>query len=297
MRKQEIITEEERKTQDPSAVADYEGEKSNRAKLVDFEGDDYEDVPVRDNSLDGRISNFWYHYKWHTIIISFAVLFLFVGIYQIASKEKVDVSVMYTGNAVISGDNYTALSDAFDEILSQDFDGDGNKNVYVYSITYLTKRYINEQMELYASQGIDTNQLIYDVQSNQKAYSQFGDMVFAGEAGVLFLDEELFLQVKESGGLVSLEDALGREVDNAFDTHGVRLVDTAFYQFYNAAKIMPENTIICLRGPATTGGVLDTQSNVNKNFERTKSFFCDLLNFELPEGYKAPAQTNAEGAR
>ena len=110
------ITEEERKTQDMSVVAEYNGEVSNRAKLVQYEGDDYDDTPVKDESFKGKADNFWYHHKWH-VVIAAAVLFVAViSIFQFIEKgkNKTDLSVMYAGPVDIYGEQAdgVALGDA-----------------------------------------------------------------------------------------------------------------------------------------------------------------------------------------
>ena len=43
------------------------------------------------------LDNYWYHYKWTTIIVvSFAVI-LTICIVQMATKETYDITVLYTG--------------------------------------------------------------------------------------------------------------------------------------------------------------------------------------------------------
>lgn len=287
MKKDEnFITDEERQTQDMSAVADYDGSKSNRAKVVEYEGDDYVDRPVKDNSIEGRMSNLWYHYKWQLIFIPLIAICVIAGIVQMVNKEKYDVSVMYAGPSVISGDNYTALSDNLGEILSEDIDGDGNKNVYLYALNYYSEAQIAAQKELYSMQGI--HDVTFDAQANMNVYKQFNDMVFVGEAGVMFLDVSLFEQVRDAGGLVTVESALGKKHPAAVDEYGIRLGDTAFYMFFKSVQHMSPDTILCLRGPSTVGGVFDSKEETQENFENNKKLFCDIMSFTLPEGFVAP---------
>ena len=128
-----VITDEERKTQDAGAVAEYNGEKSNRAKVVDFIGDDYEDVPVKDDSLMGRVGNFFYHYKWYLIIGALFLLIGIVGFRQMAlsGKTKADLSVLYAGDARFAGGDEDAVMNALSSILKEDIDGDGERKVFL----------------------------------------------------------------------------------------------------------------------------------------------------------------------
>lgn len=276
-KKENIIEEEERKTQDMSAVRDYGGEKSNSAKLVDYLGDDYEDIPAVDNSLEGKAANVWYHYKWPIIIGVFFLVVAFVGINQMVNRVKYDISVMYAGPTVIAGDTSEAVSEALGKITMADVNGDGKTNVKIYSYTYYTDAQIEERKK----HGVNV-----DYQHNVDAYNDFNNMVFTGECGVMFLDYELFSAVRDSGGLVTLESALGRTPEGAIDEYGVKLSELKAYKFYSALQIMPPDTVVCLRGVSTTGGVFTSKKSAEKTFENSKEAFINLMNFEYPEGFE-----------
>lgn len=276
-KKENIIEEEERKTQDMSAVKDYDGEKSNSAKLVDYLGDDYEDVPVVDNSLEGKAANVWYHYKWPIIIGVFFLVVAFVGINQVANRERYDISVLYTGPSVIADANAEAVSEALESLTKTDANGDGKSNVKLYSYRYLTDAQIEERK----SHGIDV-----DYQGNAEARTNFNNMVFTGECGVMFLDYELFCTVRDSGGLVTLESVLGKTPDGALDEYGVKLSELKAYKFYTALQLMPPDTVVCLRGVSTTGGVFTSKKSAEKIFENGKEAFINIMSFEYPEGFE-----------
>lgn len=276
-KKENIISEEERKTQDMSAVKDYEGEKSNSAKLVDYLGDDYEDVPAVDNSLEGKAANVWYHYKWPIIIAVFFLIVAFIGINQMANRVKYDISVLYSGPGVIVGDNADAVSEALGNLTKTDVDGDGKTNVKIYSYTYYSEAQIEERKNL----GLNI-----DYQGNADSYSNFNNMVFTGECGIMFLDYELFCTVRDSGGLVTLESVFGETPEGAIDEYGVRLSDLKAYKFYSALQTMSADTVICLRGVSTTGGVFTSKKSAEKIFENNKEAFINMMTFEFPEGFE-----------
>lgn len=284
--KREKLTDEERKQkQDSDAVADYDGEKSNRAKYVETVGDDYVDTPVRDNTLEGRMRNFWYHYKWHTVITVVVALFLFIGINQVKNKEDFDLSVMYAGPAVINGEIYTQVSDSLSQLLDTDVDGNGKKSVYLYPFTYMTDEQVKAEMAKWEAQGI--HDVSFDKQSNEEAHTNFNNMVFTGECGVMFLDKSLFEQVRDAGGLVTLESVLGTTPEGALDEYGVTLANVDAWKFYTALHVMPEDTVLCLRGPSTVGGVFSSKKQAQRIFEANREFFVDVMTFELPEGFVA----------
>lgn len=276
----EKLTEEERSIrQDSDAIAEYDGEKSNRAKVVEHEGDDYVDTPAEDKSIEGKIKNFWYHYKWHTIATVLVALFLFVGITQMSSREKFDISVMYAGPAVVKGDDYTALSESLSGLLGNDIDGNGKKSVYIYPFTYMTDEQVAAEMKKWEEAGI--HDVSFDKKSNEEAHDNFNNMVFTGECGVMLLDESLFEQVRDAGGLVTLESVLGEKPEGALDEYGIRLSEVDAYEFFPAFKILPEDTVLCLRGPSTVGGVFTSKKSAEKTFNQNKEYFIDIMSFKV----------------
>lgn len=275
-KKNEQIQEEERKTQDMSVVAEYNGEKSNRAKLVEFEGDDYDDTPVKDDSLAGKTGNFWYHYKWHVIFAAIILFIAAVGIYQFAANRgsKTDLSVMYAGPANLSPEQTDGIKKVLGGLLSEDINGDGKKAVYLYSIYYLNTNQMSGLKEQGKQNNVDYG---IDPTANSKNMSSFSDLVFTGECGVMFLDYSLFDSVKKSGGLVSFEEGLGRTVDKSADGYGIRLCDLPAYDRYEELRAMPKETVVCLRALSTAGGVMISEAEAKANYDAGVRMMKDIL--------------------
>ncbi|MBQ7670870.1 MAG: hypothetical protein IJS45_09145 [Clostridia bacterium] len=272
-----VITETDRnRTQDMSAVAEYNGEKSNRAKLVEFVGDDYDDTPVKDNSVAGRAGNFWYHYKWHTIIIAAILIIVGVGVSQMVrnASEKTDLSVVYAGPASIHSREAEDLKDVLSDILSVDLNSDGAKRVYLYSIRCLSADQIALIKEEAKKNGSDAG---INEADNRKNYEAFSDLVFTGECGLMFLDGSLYNTVKDAGGLDKLTDALGFEPDRSFDGYGIRLCDIPAYEIYDELEVMPAETIVCLRSISTAGGVMISEREAKYNHTAGVRLLRDLL--------------------
>lgn len=270
------ITDEERRTQDMSAVAEYSGETSNRAKLVAFEGDDYDDTPVKDDTLAGRADNFWYHNKWKVIIITAVFIIAAVGIFQIISRfgDKTDLSVMYAGRANIHSEAAENIKEALGEILSVDLDGNGEKRVYLYSFYYLNDRQAAYVLDEAKKKGVESG---YDAARNAATYRSYSDLVFTGECGVMFLDMSLYENLRDVGGLEKLEDALGFAPEKTFDGYGVRLCDTAAWDRYEALHAMPEDTVVCLRSLSTAGGVMISEADAKANYEAGERLIKDIF--------------------
>lgn len=74
--------------------------------------------------------NYWYHYKWHTIIGLFILFIIGSMAHDMLTREKYDVELMITGQNYI---NYTPAS-RIALLLEQytgDYDGNGEVNVSV----------------------------------------------------------------------------------------------------------------------------------------------------------------------
>lgn len=90
------------------------------------------------------LDNYWYHYKWHTLIGAFALIVIVVCTLQMCSKEKYDLYVLYAGDTEISERaNAGGVSPA--QTLAQglrreagDLDGDGNSAVALQTLFYMT---------------------------------------------------------------------------------------------------------------------------------------------------------------
>ena len=272
-----IITDEERKTQDAGAVAEYNGEKSNRAKVVDFIGDDYEDVPVKDDSFAGRAGNFFYHYKWHLIIGAIFLLIAVVGVRQFITSEKLhsDVSALYAGDARPGGEEEAGISDALSSVLKEDIDGNGENKVYLYT-------------SYYAPGTVVTSASGEPVEISDKGYAddRLQGLIATGECGVMFIHPTLFEVLKKEGAVEKLTDALGYVPDGALDEYGVRLGDTEPYRYFEALQALPADTVVCMR--SLSSSLLTSEREAEKYYEAGKKLFSDYF------GFAAPADTGAD---
>ena len=49
------------------------------------------------------LENFWYHYKWHSIVTLFIILVVTICTVQMCKKEEYDVHFIYAGSEQIRG--------------------------------------------------------------------------------------------------------------------------------------------------------------------------------------------------
>ena len=74
------------------------------------------------------LDNYWYHYKWPTIIVAFFLIIGTISIVQLANKETYDAYVMYVGDATILDTQYYDILDSLKKV-SKDYNGDKEHKV------------------------------------------------------------------------------------------------------------------------------------------------------------------------
>ena len=135
-----------------------------------------------------KAENFWYHYKWHVIIISFFVFAIAVCTVQCATKEKPDVTVIYFTEQPTPD---MALSIMEDEIEKYMTDTNGNGEV-LCQIVNLSQTSTNGA----ANQSVsNTQRLLAEVASGENFFfiiDQYGYDYFAKQ-GLDFYDKKGFL--------------------------------------------------------------------------------------------------------
>ncbi len=184
------------------------------------------------------LDNFWYHYKWHTLGVLFALIVVTVCTLQTCSKEKHDLTLVYAGPVSLTDADLTGADQLLDRLAPGDFDGDGEKNVTLarYNI------YSTEQILALEEEGYAMNR-----QFNSSEYDNYGNYLLTGESSVYLLDPWLYENLKSADRLRSVEEVCGKVPDAMLtDGYGIRLGDTALYREYDVMKVFPEDTVICL---------------------------------------------------
>ena len=209
------------------------------------------------------LDNFFYHYKWHTIVCIFLIVAISICTFQMCSKTSYDVHIMYAGGGIISKtvdegqttSDYAKLSSQLMQ-YAEDFDGDGNISVDLLNLYIPTST---------------------DIESETLVRSDYETFKFQVESGsefyILFLSEALFL--KYASDSMIFNDIKGYTNGNDADyefvgKYGIKLSSTELYN-RPVFKIMPEDTIICIRKPTVISG------KFNAYYERSDTMLKELL--------------------
>lgn len=82
-----------------------------------------------------KIENFWYHYKWHTIITVFFIITGLVCLVQCSTKEKPDDKALLYVNQNLLDNAANDLSDRLGEYI-EDYNGNGEVLYRVNNVSY-----------------------------------------------------------------------------------------------------------------------------------------------------------------
>lgn len=190
------------------------------------------------------LENYWYHYKWTTIITAFFVFVLGIGIFQMCTREDYDIDILYTGPAMLSTEEKRDLASAFASVMPSDYNDDGEKTVMINDITILSDEQIAEKE---AEAKAESDQLYYDYSSREDAISRVGTLLTTGETVICLMDQYMYDKYKSDGAFVALEELLDSKPEYAIDDYSVYLMDTPFGQYFSACMALPSDTILCVR--------------------------------------------------
>ena len=146
--------------------------------------------------------NFWYHYKWPTLIIAFFAVFFLIAIAQMGTKNDYDAHLLYTGPAYLDGEVVAEILTSVNKAADQaydikenpaDHDSDGmincdfNKIVYVPTMT--AEEYKENDIYFF---GAD-----WDQDSAEDAFFIVEKVDFVGDL-VEVLERDLLLKVRSN---------------------------------------------------------------------------------------------------
>ena len=195
------------------------------------------------------LDNYWYHYKWPTLI---ALVFIFtfsIGIGQIAvEKNNYDVYALYAGPEYLHKEPHDMIVEEFTAVaekVSGVSDTEEEKSVNLQMLIYLNDDQITAQKQAVEATG---EMFTFDILENNNVFETFMKQLVSGENVIMFLDPYLYKTAEENGALYKVKEIIGRNVPGMTDSGmGVRLKDSGLLEKYPSLSNLPEDTILCLR--------------------------------------------------
>ncbi len=191
------------------------------------------------------LDNYWYHYKWPTIIVAFFLFVCIVCFAQCSTREQGDVTVAYAGGYTMTAEQHAKVLEIFNAIAPETEDGKGQMSVImsVYSI------YTEDEMKQAYTDGdgkLDVYSYNNAKQVSMDHLNTFGTYVMTGESAVWLVSEYVYEVQNLKKLAVPLSELYETRPEGAYDDYAVRLSETALYQYYDALKILPEDTLIVM---------------------------------------------------
>ena len=231
---------------------------------------------IKERPLSEKLENFWYHYKWHTIAIFFAVLVVVICSLQMCGKATYDVYVLYAGEMPIENtkadSNYHTMLSAL-KLVCEDYDEDGATSPLLKNLLVPT----GKEYDALAERGYDRL-----IASDMAEFEQL--MVYSSEYYLCFLSEDTFLEYDKqtsSGAypFVSLTDLVPEGSDARFASdRGIYLSSLDFGKL-SGINELPEDTVVCLRAKLKLPGAASRDTA----YDSAKATLTKILAYEIKE--------------
>lgn len=201
------------------------------------------------SKLLSKLDNFWYHYKWHTIVGLFLIFVITICSVQMCTKEKYDVHILYSGSYEIDRTSKDGNFPEYGTFISSlkkvadDYDQNGNITLSLKDLFMLSDEEIEQIQKADSSVEINRSLLIENksILSETLIYSDYY---------VCLLSPSVYNEYKVIDG-VEMFSPLSEYAQNDTDIEyysdsAVYLSSTGFYSLPGICNL-PEDTLVCLR--------------------------------------------------
>ena len=221
-----------------------------------------------------KIQNFWYHYKWHSVVAVVLIIAMVVCTLQFCSKESYDAYVLYAGSRNIgrtSKDGDVAeIATVISSLkrVSDDFDENGEISINFTNYYYLSSS---------EAAGLDdVNQALL---TNDKA--SLSSVLEHSEYYLCFISKAVYDEyhaVGSSERFVLLDGYKESHPELEYYTDSaIYLSSTEAYKLPGLSNL-PEDTLICIRHPSVLGGKSDVHT---MHFNNAKKMLEKILNLKI----------------
>ncbi len=214
------------------------------------------------------LDNYWYHYKWPTIIGAFFLAVVIVCTVQACTKDDYDLTVVYAGREALTSTEKENIRAAI-MAAAPDTDKKEKLSVGFNAYNILSKEQITEMR---GQTDADGNPVFVDNSFYTSEFDTYSDYINTGDCAILLLEAWEFEALASAQRLMPISEVLGYTPEGAVSDYGVKLGDTKLYAEYDVMKVLPEDTVICLMKPLVWG-----RTKNEKNYAQDKELFCSLI--------------------
>lgn len=223
-----------------------------------------------------KAENFWYHYKWHSIVALFLVITLVICALQLCGRTKYDAHILYAGSRNIGR---TAADGDVAEIvtvisslkkITDDFDDNGEISVNFTNLYYLTAEELGALDDVNDALLTTDQKTLSSVMSHSDYYLMFISVGVYEEYHKVG-DEEMFIDLT---GYASLN------ADAVYYAPNAILLSSIEASRLPGLADLPDDTLICVRQTSVMGG--KSKEHV-KYQEDAKKMLTNLLKVDMPD--------------
>ena len=231
------------------------------------------DIAIRSPFLE-KFENFWYHYKWHSLIAFFLVLTFTVCTLQMCSRSDYDLHVLYAGQSDVRQTASEGLSEhrvllSTLKLVAEDYDEDGKQLLNLLTLFLPSEEEIEQ-----INARLEAEDEGYEVQTQlvMQNADQMEQLMLLSDYYLCFLSEENYLAYRgrTEDFFVSLSPYVGDADVRYYEgsTNAVYLRSTAFGNLPGFDGLA-DDTLICLRSVSEVAKRADRKGS-EKNFQRAE---------------------------
>ena len=223
-----------------------------------------------------KAQNFWYHYKWHSIVAIFLVVTLVICSLQLCGRSKYDAHILYAGSRNIGR---TAADGDVAEIVTvisslkkvtDDFDQNGEITVNFSNLYYLT----NEEA---ASAGDFNDALLANDQKSLSTVFQHSDYYFMLISIGVY---EEYHKVGDGEMFIDLSSFASYNPEAQYYAPNAIYLSSIDASRLPGIANLPEDTLICIRQTSVMGG---RSKEHLKLLDDAKKILINMLKVDIPE--------------
>lgn len=193
------------------------------------------------------LDNYWYHYKWHTLIALVFIITFAIGIGQIVvEKNDYDVFALYAGPEYLHREPHDAIVEDMKKAANKVAGNDGEeKDINLQMLIYLTDDQITAQKEAVEAKG---EVFTFDFLENNNVFETFMKQLVSGENVIMFLDPYMYEVAEKNEAVYKIKDIMGRNVPGMTASGmGINLYESGLVEKYPSFKALPEDCIVCFK--------------------------------------------------
>lgn len=230
------------------------------------------------------LDNFWYHYKWHSLIALFLIFAVLICSLQMCTKTSYDIHIMYAGGYEIRRTSSDGDLPPYTKTLSSlrravgDYNDDGSINIAFTDLYTLTEEEI-KAITGNGAQDVDLN--YYLINENSKLLL---DNLTYGNYYLCFISTAIYEKYNTIDG-VEIFVPLAQFLDTGADVElysptAAKLSSTGFYSLPGIADF-PTDTLVCLRNKSALSNHFN-KKDAERGYKRGADAIKIILNY--PKG-------------